>query len=247
MDLLEDLLEPLLHLLHFGGAWEGSFFSHRDQSISDARLASLVAREDRRLKVAGLVALERDRRAGKLSQASFMDRYGRLAHRVPGEDPAAWGTYGPNTAAAEAFLDQVFAMRDWARATQHMRNLQHNPALRDGLVPAYRAALETAVGSARLSAAAALERSIAERVPEEHVPAWRLVCKISQPRSTLRLAVSFAGPRRRALSNTQRHGPCEGEQSPSSGFQQVLASEHASSHTRGSRASEWTFRVALVA
>lgn len=144
---------------------------------SVAELERAIARENARRKVDRLTRLELDRRAGRLSLPDFRRRYARLAGREPDEDPATErAAFGPNTDAIADFLDRVRGMADadWDVAEEHLRNLQANVVVRRAVLPRYRAALVAAAGSARLTAASAVERDLRASVPESRRETWRL-------------------------------------------------------------------------
>lgn len=135
-----------------------------------------IARENRRRKVAQLARLESDRRAGRLSLAEFRRRYAGLARGEPSDDPAQSGPYGPNTEALKGFIDRVRAMdrAQWDLAEAHLRNLHANSVVRKALLPRYRSALDAAVATARLSAAAALEDAVRASIPQDRRLTWQL-------------------------------------------------------------------------
>lgn len=94
---------------------------------------------------------------------------------------------------------------DWDSAEEYLKNLQANPMVRAALPTRYRVALEAAIASARLSAAAAAEAAIGESIPVERRATWELALM------WLALAlVVYGAPSRDAeplFAPLTRHGP----------------------------------------
>lgn len=103
LDLAMAPLDWLLDLFVIGGPP-----GPREQHVpSQSEMAPLLAGQARKLRVAELAQLERDRRAGRLDLTEFTRRYSRVAHVSPREDPARSGAYGPNARAVGDVLDKM--------------------------------------------------------------------------------------------------------------------------------------------
>jgi len=140
-ELLTGLVSPFDWLLGlFGDGGPGA--DPTDHGPTVAELQKAIRHENRRRKVAQLVRLECDRRAGRLSLTEFRRRYAGLAHGQPSDDPAETGPYGPNTEALKGFIDRVRAMdrAQWDLAETHLRKLHANSVVRKALLPRYRSA-----------------------------------------------------------------------------------------------------------
>ena len=62
----------------------------------------------------------------------------------------------------------------WDLAEAHLRNLHANSVVRKALLPRFRSALDAAVATARLSAAAALEDAVRASIPQDRRLTWQL-------------------------------------------------------------------------